>query len=230
MALQIGTGALVQAIETVLKSMVPGEEAIVYIDQRAMHELRDMLSDHLILEIELKTVLDAPPTQIAGYAAYPLGFSGTMDAANAKKNQGNTHITQKEASKAVEPYTQGLQLLAGLENLSPAESIESKKLIVLLHLNLAAAYLATGATNLTIQHASDALDMLDHGSILPDVASSRCKAYFRLGQAYEKATKYQPALWNYIRAANIQNDAALHQAANRVRPLAEKEKAMGGGM
>lgn len=228
-ALQIGTGALVQCIETVLKSMVPGEEAIVYIDQRAMHELRDMLNDHLVLEIELKTVLDAPPSQISAVSAYPLGFGSTMDAANAKKAQGNQHISQKEPAKAVDPYTQGLQLLSTLENLSPAESVEAKKLTVLLHLNLAAAYLSTGATNLSIQHASNALDALDQGTPLPDVASSRCKAYFRIGQAYEKAAKYQPALWNFIRAANIQNDPALHQAANRVRPLAEKEKAMGGG-
>lgn len=227
-ALQIGAGALAQCIETVLKSMIPGEEAIVYIDQRAMHELRDMLNEHLVLEIELKTVLDASPTSYAGISAYPLGFSSTMEAANAKKGQGNLHISQKEPLKAVEQYTQGLQLLSTLQNLSFPEEAESKKLIVLLHLNLSAAYLATGATNLVVQHCSNALDLLDHGTPIPDIAANRCKAHFRLGQAYEKASKYQSSLWNYIRAANIQNDPALHQAANRVRPLAEKEKALGG--
>jgi tetratricopeptide (TPR) repeat protein len=223
---QIGSGSLVQAIETVIKGMTPGEESTVFIDARAMHELRDMLMDNLMLEIELKTILDGPPDEIIGATSFPLGFSGTMDAANVKKTMGTQHLQKLEHDQAIEQYTQGLQLLSTLENLPPPELVESKKLQIILHMNISHVYTTISATNLAIQHAQNALDLLDHGSPLPEVTSNRCKAYFRLGQAYEKAGQYQSSLWNYVRAAKIMNDPAIHACATRVKPLAEKEKAM----
>lgn len=228
-AVQIGTGALAQCIEIVLKSMVPGEEAIVTIDVRAMHELRDVLSDNMVLEIELKTVLDAPPHDIIGMSAYPLGFASTLEAVNVKKAAGNACIQAGDANKSVEHYTQGLQLLSTLENLSPSENIEVKRAMVTLHSNLCAAYVTVTATNLAIQHATTVLDILDSVA-LPNATDWRSKAYFRLGTAYEKAKKYEAALWNYIHAAKIQNNASIHQAVNRVRPLADAEKTQAKSM
>jgi len=223
---QIGAGQLALCIDVAIKSMLPGEEALVYIDVRAMHELRDMLHDNLVLEVELKTILDGPPDEFAGATVFPLGFIGTMDSANLKKTQGNQYLSKSDFEKAADCYTQGLQLLSTLENLSPQESVEEKRLQVSLHLNLSAAYQSMSATNLAIQQAQNALDLLDSGSALPEVIENQCKAYFRLGQAYEKAAQYQSALWHFIRAANIKNNPHIHTCVTRVKPLAEQEKAM----
>lgn len=223
---QLGTGQLALCIDVALKSMVPGEEAVVYIDVRAMHELRDMLADNLILEVELKTILDGAPDELLGATAFPYGFNGTMEAANLKKAHGNACLSKGEFEKASEAYTQGLQLLSTLENLSPNESVEARKLQVLLHLNASAVYTPLCATNLAIQHAQNALDLLDVASPLPETAENQCKAYFRLGQAYEKAAQYQTALWHFTHAAKIKNNPQIHTCVNRVKPLAEAEKNM----
>jgi hypothetical protein len=223
---QIGAGALVSCVETIIKGMYPGEESSVYIDARAMHELRDMLMDNLVLDIELKTILEGPPDEFAGAMIYPLGFGATMDAANAKKLQGNQATSTQDLVSAIDSYLQGLQLLSTLENLPPHELVEMRRLQVTLHLNLSAAYVGTSAANLAIQQAQNALDIADNGAPLPEITANRCKAHFRLGQAYEKAGQFQASLWHYIRAANIKNDPSIHICVARVKPLAEKEKAL----
>jgi tetratricopeptide (TPR) repeat protein len=220
---QIGVGALIHCIEVAIKSMIPGEEALVFIDARAIHELRDMISDNVQLEVELKTILSSPPAEHSGLV-YPLGFSATIEAANLKKNQGNQFLGQNQMEKAAEAYMQGLQLLATLENLSPPEQVTCKALLVVLHLNLSAAYNSIQATNLAIQHAQNALDLLDASSPLPDTIATRSKAFFRLGQAYEKANQFRTALWNYTRSGKLQNNAAIHACVARVKPLADKEQ------
>lgn len=221
--LQLGVGSLIQCVETIIKSMHPGEEAIVYIDARAVVELRDMIADNLVMEVELKTILDGPPDAHQGNVVVPIGFDAVMAAAALKKTHGNACIQQNKPKQAYDLYIQGLQMLTTLESLAPSELEAKKTLEVTFHLNLAAATMNFAAYNLSIQHSHQALDILDSGTTIPDAISQRSKAYFRLGNAYEKAGQFRTAHWNYVRAANIKNEPILHQCAARVKPLADKE-------
>lgn len=75
---------------------------------------------------------------------------------------------------------------------------------VLLHLNASAAYIKIVSSNSAIDHADNALKILESSSEIPNSINYKSKAFFRIAQAYEVAKQYKIAIWNYRRSYKIE--------------------------
>lgn len=96
---QLGSNSIVKFMELIIKSMVPGEQAIVTVDPSAAYELRDIINETLEIEIELVTIVEDPIDP-----SYNFTISELIKFSENEKQKGNNYLKSDKFEEAIECY------------------------------------------------------------------------------------------------------------------------------
>jgi len=168
-----------------------------------------------------KAAAEAASAPVVNKKSKPRTNQQKLEAAANKKEHGNKLFVDLDYVNAIRRYTQALELLQSMFDVSPEQKEEANKLKVQCYLNLAGCLLKVEAYQKAIENCKSALEL----------DPENAKALFRRGQGYYELKEYDLAKVDLTQADkampnNKQIVQLLNATKKEVTKREEKEKKM----
>ncbi|KAF7721335.1 cytochrome P450 monooxygenase 9 [Apophysomyces ossiformis] len=210
---QLCKGKIISAWETVIPTMEVGEmaEIICSSDQGYGDKgFPPIVPEKASLRYEVELLGTWEPAKAA---------QQRIDAAAAKKTEGNDFYKKNAYDQALFAYKKGREYIIDLWDCEPEELDQCRQLVIALQVNICACYLKLRQWDNAIEVGENAL-MRDPSNV---------KAYYRIAQAYLEKTEFEKGIQCIeagLQAAPTDPDlkSMLHTLRNREKKWLEDSK------